>query len=89
MNTQNKNPFFSTDNLPLATFLKTKGCALLHITRETPKHAFFNFEDNSGREILTRKFWSGKGLVEPRSFCTAQRELKTFLYDQSYPIKND
>jgi len=88
MNTQNKKPFFHTDNLPLATFLKTKGCNLLHITRETPKHAFFGFEDDSTREALTRKFWSGKGLVEPRSFCIAQRELKTFLYDQSFPVDN-
>jgi len=87
MNTQNKKPFFSTDNLCLGTFLKAKNCKLLHITRKTPKHAFFNFEDSSKREVLTRKFWNETASVEPRSFWVAQRELKTFLYDKSYPTK--
>lgn len=84
MNIQNKKPVFSTDNLPLATFLKAKGCRLLHITRKTPKHAFFNFEETSERKKLTKNFWDGNALAEPRSFCIAQRELKTFLYDKSY-----
>ncbi len=89
MNTQNKKTIFSTDNLPLATFLKAKGCKLLHITRKTPKHAFFNFENCPKRKDLTKEFWNENGSVEPRSFCIAQRELKTFLYDQSYPTGNE
>lgn len=86
MNTQNK-PVFSTDNFALATFLKTKECNLLHITKNDPRHSTFDFEDTQEREKLTQDFWEGKALVEPRSFYANQRELKTLLYDSSYPAK--
>lgn len=84
MNTPQNKPVFSTDNFALAIFLKTKSCNLLHITKNDFRHATFDFEDNLKREKLTRDFWEGKGLVEPRSFYGNQKELKTLLYDRSY-----
>jgi len=84
MNTAQNKPVFSTDNFSLAIFLKTKSCNLLHITKNDSRHATFDFEDTSEREKLTRDFWKGKGLVEPRSFYNNQKELKTLLYDRSY-----
>lgn len=86
MNTQNK-PVFSTDNFCLATFLKTKECNLLHITKTDLRHATFDFEDTPERERLTQDFWERKGLVEPWAFYSTQRELKSLLYDNSYPTK--
>lgn len=82
---QNKKLIFSTDNFALAVFLKTKSCRLLHISKDNPRHAIFNFEDTPERKRHTQDFWEGKGLVEPRSFYANQRELKTLLYDSSYP----
>lgn len=88
MNTkQNKTPIFSTDNFVLAIFLKTSKCNLLHINKQNSKRSFFNFEDTPKRQRLTQKFWGGKARVEPRSFYNSQRELKTLLYDNSYPTK--
>lgn len=84
MNTTQNKPVFSTDNFSLAIFLKTKSCTLLHVTKKDFRHATFDFEDNPEREKLTRDFWEGKGLVEPRSFYSNQKELKTLLYDSSY-----
>lgn len=89
MITKNNKTIFSTDNLCLATFLKAKKCKALHITRKTPKHAFFNFENTAELKKLIKKFWDETSLIEPRSFYLALRELKTFLYDKSYPIKNE
>lgn len=87
MNTKQPKSIFSTDNFPLAVFLKTKKCIYLHISKENPRHATFHFEDTPKRERLTQDFWEGKGLVEPRSFYNNQRELKTLLYDNSYSVK--
>lgn len=84
--TQNK-AVFSTDNFALAIFLKTQNCNLLHIDKKDSRHASFDFEDTTERKKLTQDFWEGKGLVEPRLFCSIQKELKSFLYDNSYPVK--
>lgn len=90
MNTkQFSKPVFSTDNFALAAFLKTRLCNCLHISKDNPRHAIFHFEDNPEREKLTQEFWGEKALVEPRSFYNSQRELKTLLYDDSYPIKTN
>lgn len=84
---QDKKPIFSTDNFGLATLLKTKACNLLHISKDNPRHAIFHFEDTPEREKLTNDYWEGKALVEPKSYYSNQRELKTLLYDSSYPTK--
>ncbi len=84
MNTKQRKPLFSTDNFCLAVYLKTKKCELLHISKDNPRHATFHFEDTAKREKLTKIFWEGSGSVEPRSFFTNQKELKTLLYDDSY-----
>lgn len=80
-------PIFSTDNFALAVFLKTKLCKYLRISKDNPRHATFHFEDTPEREKLTNEFWEGTALVEPRAFYNNQRELKTLLYDNSYPTK--
>lgn len=87
---QPDRPVFSTDNFALAVFLKARSCNLLHISKDNPRHAIFHFEDTSERKKLTQDFWEGKASVEPRSFYSNQRELKSFLYDSSYPkaLKN-
>ena len=84
MNTTQHKPIFSTDNFPLAVFLKTKLCINLHISKDNPRHAIFHFEDSPEREKLTNDYWQGKALVEPRAYYNNQRELKTLLYDNSY-----
>ena len=84
MNTKQHKPVFSTDNFPLAVFLKTKFCIYLRISKDNPRHATFHFEDTPERKKLTQDFWEGKGLVEPRTYYNNQRELKTLLYDNSY-----
>jgi len=89
MNTKQSKSIFSTDNFALAIFLKAKLCKLLHINKKDHHHSFFEFEDNPERQKLTKDFWEGKGLVEPRTFYNTQRELKTLLYDDSYPVEND
>jgi len=85
--TQNKTKIFSTDNFCLAIFLKTKTCNLLRINKKNTKHSLFVFQETLKRQRLTQRFWDGKALVEPRSFYNSQRELKTLLYDDSYPAK--
>lgn len=87
MNTTQNKPVFSTDNFALAVFLKTKECRLLHISKDNPQHSVFHFEDSLERKKLTGDFWEGKGLIEPRLFYSTQKELKSFLYDNSYPVK--
>ena len=84
---QAKPTVFSTDNFSLAAYLKTQKCKLLHITKKNPKRSFFNFEESPLRQQLTKEFWEESGLTEPRAFCRNQRELKTILYDNSYPTK--
>lgn len=86
--TQNKS-IFCTDNFCLAAFLKTKKCNLLHISKKNSRRAFFNFEDSQLRKQSTSDFWNEKSSVEPRAFYNAQRELKSFLYDKSYPTGNE
>lgn len=87
MNPTPDKPTFSTDNFALATFLKAKVCILLHISKESPRRAVFIFDDTPERKKLTEEFWRGDSSVEPRSFYNSQRELKMFLYDNSYPNK--
>lgn len=87
MKDQNNKPLFSTDNFALAIFLKIKNCKLLQINKQNPRRAIFIFEDTPERERLTKDYWEGKTFVEPQSFYNTQRELKTLLYDNSYPVK--
>jgi len=82
---KDKKLIFATDNFVLAIYLKTKNCKLLNISKENPRRAFFNFENSKFRKQLTNDFWDEKALVEPRAFYNSQRELKSFLYDRSYP----
>lgn len=85
MPTEQPKSVFSTDNFALAAFLKTKRCKYLRISKDNPRHAIFHFEDTPERERLTNEFWEGVALIEPRAFYNNQRELKTLLYDNSYP----
>ncbi len=87
MNTKQSESIFSTDNFCLAVCLKAKGCRFLHISKDNPRHAIFHFEDTPEREKLTQDFWDGKTLIEPKLYNATQRELKTLLYDSSYPTK--
>jgi len=84
MPTKQTKSIFSTDNFPLAVFLKTKGCKYLQISKDNPRHAIFHFDDSPKREKLTNDYWADKALVEPKSYYNTQRELKTLLYDSSY-----
>ena len=84
MTLKQTRPTFSTDNFALAVFLKANSCTLMHISKDNPRHAIFNFEENHEREKLTSDYWEGKALVEPKTYYSAQRELKTLLYDSSY-----
>ncbi len=85
MNTKQNQSIFSTDNFCLAAFLKTKNCRLLSISKQNPRRAFFNFKNSKLTKQLTKDFWDGKTLIEPRLYNATQKELKTLLYDSSYP----
>jgi len=85
--TQNKPKLFSTDNFSLAIFLKAKGCRLLHIKKSQSRRSYFNFEDSPLRQTLTDDYWNEKGTIEPRLFYRTEKELKTLLYDNSYPAR--
>ncbi len=87
---KDKPEIFSSDNFPLCVYLKTKGCKLLHISKENPRRAFFNFEENPKLQKEVENFWQNTKEVKiVKDFYQTQKELKMFLYDKSYPIKND
>ena len=87
---KNKKPLFSTDHFILAIYLKTKNCKLLNISKENPRRAFFNFEENPKLQKEVENFWQNTKEVKiVKDFYQTQKELKMFLYDKSYPIKND
>jgi len=82
--TKDKSELFITDNLILASALKSKGFELVNLNKETPKHSFFEFLLNNELKEAVRKYWSKSLLIEPMSFGLANKELKTMLYDHSF-----
>ena len=86
--TKDKSKFFVTDNLILASALKSKGFLILNIQKDNPRHSFFGFLQTNELTGAVRKYWSKTLLIEPMSFGYSMKELKTMLYDHSYEDSN-
>jgi hypothetical protein len=74
----------TTDNLILATILRLHNCGLVGIDKTDPRRAVFQFAETPLSQQLVTTFWNGTLSVEPRAFSSAQKDLKTMLYDRSY-----
>ena len=81
-----KSKYFITDNLTLASVLKSKGFELVNVNKETPKHSFFEFLQTNELTEAVRLYWTRSLLCEPISFAYSMKELKTMLYDQSFGL---
>ncbi len=80
----NQQKIFSTDSLPLASFLLAKGCKLISLDKSNPTRVLFEFEVSEKQIKLTEDFWRWQGSVEPREFFAKQRELKNMIFSKSY-----
>lgn len=85
MNTD-KSKLFITDNLTLASVLKSKGFEIVSINKENPRHSFFEFLQTNELLEAVKNYWSRSLLLEPISFALSMKELKTMLYDQSFSL---
>ena len=84
-----KSKYFITDNLILASVLKSKGFEIVNINKENPRHSFFEFLQTNELTEAIRNYWSRSLLLEPISFAISMKELKTILYDHSYEVNTD
>jgi len=83
---QHKSELFVTDNLILASVLKSKGFEIVSINKENPRHSFFEFLQTSELAEAVRSYWARSLLCEPISLAYSMKELKTMLYDQSFGL---
>lgn len=79
-----KSKLFISDNLILASVLKSKGFEIVNINKENPRHSFFEFLQTNELAEAVRSYWSRSLLLEPISFALSMKELKTMLYDHSF-----
>lgn len=79
-----KSKLFITDNLTLATVLKSKGYELVNVNKENPRHSLFEFTQTTALVETVRGYWAKALRLEPISFAHSMKELKTMLYDHSF-----
>lgn len=79
-----KSIYFITDNLILASVLKSEGFQIVGINKNNPRHSFFEFLKNDELVEVVKQYWSDTLLISPMRFATSMKELKTMLYDQSF-----
>lgn len=75
----NKNNFFTTSELSLASVLVCLGYKLSLIEKHSPKSSFI-FERTEYLDETVQGFWSGELRVEPKSFFNCIKEVKSRLY---------
>lgn len=86
INMDEKSKYFITDNLVLASVLKTEGFQIVGINKKNPRHSYFEFLHTNELVEVVKQFWSDTLLVSPKRFATSMKELKTMLYDQSFGL---
>ncbi len=74
--------FFSTRDLYLASSLVTLGFFVTNIDFQIEGEkrrpvGYFEFENTPELKEAGKKFWTGQLLIEPRSFVTSMRGLKS------------
>lgn len=79
-----KSKYFITDNLVLASVLKTEGFQIVGINKKNPRHSFFEFLQTDELADVVRQYWSDILLTSPKRFALSMKELKTMLYDSSF-----
>jgi Domain of unknown function (DUF5659) len=65
-----------------ASFLIASGCQMLGCEREK-SITLFNFEDTNDLRRLVTAFYSMKATIEPLSFCSTIRSLKSVIHSAS------
>lgn len=68
---------YSTSDLGLASALIATGRPLDGIELADDKRGRFNFPDHDDLEFAIDDYWQGRLLVEPKTYQTTMRELKT------------
>jgi len=84
-----KSKYFITDNLILASVLKSEGFQIVGINKKNPRHSFFEFLQNDELVEIVKRYWADTLLVSPKRFASSMKELKTMLYDHSYEVNID
>lgn len=74
---------FITSDFYTAVFLLAKEYKLVGINKADPRRFRFVFEDQKSRAELLEDFFNGTTAVEPRSFITAIKELKSLMYSDA------
>ncbi len=81
-----KSIYFITDNLILASVLKSEGFQIVGINKKNPRHSYFEFLKDDELVEVVKQFWSDTLLISPKRFASSMKELKTMLYDQSFSM---
>jgi hypothetical protein len=83
MNNENKEQFISSDFYTSA-YVLAKGFRLLGVEKDSqnPRRLLFIFADNEGGQKLAEDFIFGRGLVEPKRYASAIKELKDLVHSQ-------
>lgn len=83
MKTDEKDPnVFLTSDLPLITSLVSLRVNYTAIDTSNPSRAIFAFSNSDNLKTIVSKFWKGELIVEPKSFCSVQRELKARIRNE-------
>jgi len=73
---------FNISDFYIAAYFVAKGIRLLGVDRENPRRVLFIFKDFEDRPKLTEDFLLGNGLVNPKCYVSAIKELKDLIYTQ-------
>jgi hypothetical protein len=76
----NENDYFSTSDLSLATVIYYFGGKIEVVDRSNPGRAVFIFLRSDDLDRLIQDFWSKSLLIEPQTYFSGLKELKTRLY---------
>ncbi|EKD63734.1 MAG: hypothetical protein ACD_51C00219G0001, partial [uncultured bacterium] len=73
-----------TDLLPLIATLQYHDFPILSIHRKSPQHAYFEYEDTTELREISKRYWNGELLVEPKMFFAVIKEVKSRIYEHNY-----
>lgn len=82
LNKDDRSFCFKTSDLPLAVTLVNLGFKLLGVDSQNPSRVIFLFRTSSNLTKSLNDFWQGRISVEPKSFWSTQRELKSRIRNQ-------
>ena len=77
---KNENKQFINSDFYLSAFCLAKGLRLIDINRANPRRLLFIFDDKKNRQNLIEDFLFGRAKIEPKSFVSAIKELKSLIY---------